>query len=77
MVKRIEEQIEYWKGKRKDPEAAAKGNTDAPNSLTEGVLTLVRRAGIHPHHVQSSLTDLTNRMKTYLCECKRFRILHP
>lgn len=77
MVERIEERIEYWKGKRKDLEAAAKGETDAPNSLTEGVLTLVRRAGIHPHHIQNSLAILGNRMKAYLDECRRFRVLHP
>lgn len=75
MVERVEEKIEYWKGKRKDLEVAAKGETNAPNSLTERVLTLVRRAGIHPHHVQSSLATLGDKMKGYLEECKRFKIL--
>ena len=77
MVKRIEEQIEYWKAKRRDLEAAAKGQADAPSSLTERILTLVRRAGIHPHHVQTSLTTLADRMKAYLDECRRFKVLHP
>lgn len=77
MVKRIEEQIEYWKAKRGDLEAATKGQTDAPNSLTERILTLVRRAGIHPHHVQNSLTTLAKEMKAYLNECKRFKVFHP
>jgi hypothetical protein len=77
MVRRIEEQIEYWKGKRRDLEAATNGQMDAPNSLTERILRLVRRAGIHPHHVQTLLNTLAIRMKAYLDECRRFKVLHP
>ncbi len=76
MVQRVAEEIQYWKGKRRDLENVAAGKSGAPVSLTEGILTLIRRAGIHPHHIQNSLTALGDSMKAYVGECRRFKVLH-
>jgi hypothetical protein len=38
------------------------------------LLTLIRRAGIHPHFVQEPVRALLDEVKNYLEACKRFRV---
>jgi hypothetical protein len=66
--------IDYWRQKGTELEALANDRNLEPESLFERLLTLVRRAGVHAHHIQEPLKDLGKKMGEYLAESKRFRI---
>jgi hypothetical protein len=73
MNRRISDHIGYWTQKKTELEAFALDHADAPRRLFERVLTLVRRAGVHAHHIQEPMTELGKKMQEYLDDCKRFR----
>ncbi len=73
MVRRIADNIEHLTRKKAEIEALPSNHTSDPRSLFERVLTLIRRAGIHAHHIQAPMQDLAERMREYSEESKRFR----
>jgi len=70
---RISNQIEHWTRKRAEIEALACDRTGDPRGLFERLLTLIRRAGIHAHHIQEPMQELAERMREYCDKSKRFR----
>jgi hypothetical protein len=73
MGRRMTEDIEHLIRKKAEIESLACDTTSDPGSLFERVLTLIRRAGIHAHHVQKSMQELAERMQEYSDKRKRFR----
>lgn len=73
MGRRISDNIEHLTRKKSEIEALASDRTGDPRSLFEQVLTLIRRAGIHAHHIQEPMQDLAERMREYTEESKRYR----
>jgi hypothetical protein len=74
MSSRMRDHIAFWKQKRIELEAMANDKNHEPQSLFERLLTLIRRSGIHAHHIQDPLKDLGTKMEEYVAECKRFRM---
>lgn len=73
MVRRISDDIGHWIRKKSEIEALARKCSGDPSSLFEKVLTVIRRAGIHAHHIQEPMRELAARMREYSDKCKRFR----
>lgn len=65
MGRRISNHIDHWTRKKAEIEALACDRTDDPRGLFERVLTLIRRAGIHAHHIQEPMQELAKRMQEY------------
>ncbi len=72
LSRRVSDHIDYWVRKKSELEALVLDHGDAPDRLFDRVLTLVRRAGVHAHHIQEPLKELEKTMQHYLGECKRF-----
>ena len=70
----MSDHIDFWKQKRKELQVLTHDRSDDPQSLFERLLTLIRRAGIHAHHIQEPLKELGTKMQEYVAECKRFRL---
>jgi hypothetical protein len=70
----MSDHIDFWKQKRKELQVLTNDRSDDPQSLFERLLTLIRRAGIHAHHIQEPLKELGTKMQEYVAECKRFRL---
>src|ERR1017187_5521329 len=49
---RMRDHIDHWKQKKNQLETLVKDSNQEPQSLFERLLTLVRRAGVHSHHIQ-------------------------
>jgi hypothetical protein len=73
MMHRMRQHIEYWRCKKTQLEAVASTGADSAQQFCERVLTLVRRAGIHPHHVHNPMAELGQTLERYQLESKRFR----
>lgn len=73
MMRRIRDHIEYWKKKKTELETVTRNGEGEIVSLCEHVLTLLRRAGVHAHHVQDAMNDLGVKLQEYQRESKRFR----
>ncbi len=73
--RRLNDDIQHWNRKQSDLEKINVGEDD-PVSLFERVLTQVRRAGVHPHHIQEPIRGLVEAMKAYLDRCRHFRVTH-
>jgi hypothetical protein len=74
MVRRMAEHIEYLTQKKVEIELLACDTTGDPGSLFERVLRLIRRAGIHAHHIQEPLQELASKIHQYSDKCKKFRV---
>jgi hypothetical protein len=72
--RRIGDHIECWTRKKAEIEALASDRTNNPQILFERLLTLIRRAGVHAHHIQEPMQDLAGRMREYSSKYRRFRI---
>lgn len=70
---RMRDHIAYWNQKKNQMEALVNDLNQEPQSLFERLLTLVRRAGVHSHHIQNPLEELGTKMQEYSAKCKRFR----
>jgi hypothetical protein len=73
MGRSINDNIGHLTRKKAEIETLASDRTGDPRSLFERVLTLIRRAGVHAHHIQEPMQDLAERMREYSDKCKRFR----
>jgi hypothetical protein len=71
--RRFNDDIQHWNRKQSELENINVGEDD-PVSLFERVLTQVRRAGVHPHHIQEPIRRLVEAMRAYLDQCRRFRV---
>ena len=73
MRNRIHDHINYWIAKKDELERLALDDVTQPHVLCDRVLLLVRRAGVHAHHIQEPLRELAEKLHDYLNERKRFR----
>jgi hypothetical protein len=73
MARRFGDSIGHWTRKKAEIEALACGRTGDPGWLFEQLLTLIRRGGIHAHHIQEPMEELAKRMREYSDQCRRFR----
>jgi len=76
MSHRMSEHIDYWSCKRTELQKLATNLNREPKDLFERLFILIRRTGIHAHHIQDPLMDLGTNMREYEAECKRFRTTH-
>ncbi len=73
MMRRILDHVTYWDQKKTELQSAAHNGKGKAQSFCARVLTLIRRASIHPHHVQDPVKELLDKLQEYRNESKKFR----
>jgi hypothetical protein len=74
MTCKMKDHIEYWTAKRTELQQLVLSAEDGPIDVVERLLLLLRRAGIHPHHVQEPMRELSDKLQIFIDACKRFRL---
>jgi hypothetical protein len=74
LTNRMIGQNNHWKAKQADLARFNEASSGECITLVDRLLLLIQRVGIHPHHIQGPLNDLSQKLEKLRAAMVRFRL---